>query len=93
MIVRVPDGARGPAHCGLPVNEFNNSSHLPGTCRTGDGPAKSVVGRYHGSYDIPNLFFRVGSSLVTSGRGQPTMTIQVLAFRCPAMRRSHETRQ
>ena len=32
------------------------------------------------SHDIPNLFVCDGSSLVTSGRGQPTMTIQALAF-------------
>ena len=29
----------------------------------------------------PNLFICDGSSLVTSGRGQPTMTVQALAFR------------
>ena len=33
------------------------------------------------SHDIPNLFVCDGSSLVTSGRGQPTLTIQALAFR------------
>ena len=36
---------------------------------------------YHRSHDVPNLFVCDGSSLVTSGRGQPTMTIQALAFR------------
>jgi choline dehydrogenase-like flavoprotein len=30
---------------------------------------------------VPNLFICDGSSFVTSGRGQPTMTIQALAFR------------
>jgi choline dehydrogenase-like flavoprotein len=40
-----------------------------------------VVDRYHRSHDVPNLFICDGSSLVTSGRGQPTMTIQALAFR------------
>jgi choline dehydrogenase-like flavoprotein len=30
---------------------------------------------------VPNLFLCDGSSFVTSGRGQPTMTIQALAFR------------
>jgi choline dehydrogenase-like flavoprotein len=30
---------------------------------------------------VPNLFICDGSSMVTSGRGQPTMTIQALAFR------------
>ena len=55
--------------------------HLLGTCRMGDDPAKSVIDRYHRCHDIPNLFLCDGSSLVTSGRGQPTMTIQALAFR------------
>jgi choline dehydrogenase-like flavoprotein len=55
--------------------------HLLGTCRMGDDPSKSVIDRYHRSHDIPNLFICDGSSLVTSGRGQPTMTIQALAFR------------
>jgi choline dehydrogenase-like flavoprotein len=30
---------------------------------------------------VPNLFICDGSSFVTSGRGQPTMTTQALAFR------------
>jgi choline dehydrogenase-like flavoprotein len=30
---------------------------------------------------VPNLFVVDGSSFVTSGRGQPTLTIQALAFR------------
>jgi choline dehydrogenase-like flavoprotein len=56
-------------------------AHLLGTCRMGDDPATSVVDRYHRAHDVPNLFICDGSSLVTSGRGQPTMTIQALAFR------------
>jgi choline dehydrogenase-like flavoprotein len=47
----------------------------------GNDPKTSVVDRYHRSHDIPNLFVCDGSSLVTSGRGQPTLTIQALAFR------------
>ncbi|HXV39938.1 MAG TPA: GMC family oxidoreductase [Steroidobacteraceae bacterium] len=65
----------------MPVVEWINSPHLLGTCRMGDDPARSVVDRYHRSHDIPNLFVCDGSSMVTSGRGQPTMTIQALAFR------------
>ena len=57
------------------------SAHLLGTCRMGDDPATSVVNRDHRSHDIPNLFICDGSSFVTSGRGQPTMTIMALAFR------------
>jgi choline dehydrogenase-like flavoprotein len=64
-----------------PVTEQTSSMHLLGTCRMGSNPAASVVDRYHRSHDIPNLFICDGSSLVTSDRGQPTMTIQALAFR------------
>jgi len=56
-------------------------AHLLGTCRMGDDPASSVVDRYHRSHELPNLFICDGSSFVSSGRGQPTMTIQALAFR------------
>jgi choline dehydrogenase-like flavoprotein len=56
-------------------------AHLLGTCRMGDDPAASVVDRYHRSHEVPNLFICDGSSMVTSGRGQPTLTIQALAFR------------
>ena len=47
----------------------------------GDDPKTSLVDRYHRSHDIANLFVCDGSSMVTSVRGQPTMTIQALAFR------------
>lgn len=64
-----------------PVTESTFSMHLLGTCRMGNDPAKSVIDKYHRAHDVPNLFMCDGSSLVTSGRGQPTMTIQALAFR------------
>jgi len=64
-----------------PVVSETVFAHLLGTCRMGTDPAASVVDRYHRSHDVPNLFICDGSSLVTSGRGQPTMTIQALAFR------------
>jgi choline dehydrogenase-like flavoprotein len=47
----------------------------------GNDPQTSVVDRHHRTHDIRNLFICDGSSFVTSGRGQPTMTIQALAFR------------
>jgi choline dehydrogenase-like flavoprotein len=40
-----------------------------------------VVDRFNRTHDVRNLFICDGSSLVTSGRGQPTMTISALAFR------------
>ena len=55
--------------------------HLLGTCRMGHDPAASVIDPFHRTHDVPNLFLCDGSSLVTSGRGQPTMTIMALAFR------------
>lgn len=64
-----------------PAAEQTVGFHLLGTCRMGDDPRTSVVDRHHRAHDVPNLFICDGSSLVTSGRGQPTMTIQALAFR------------
>jgi choline dehydrogenase-like flavoprotein len=64
-----------------PVEESTIGAHLLGTCRMGDDPATSVVDRCHRAHDVPNLFICDGSSFVTSGRGQPTMTIMALAFR------------
>ena len=64
-----------------PVLPEDVLAHLLGTCRMGDDPSASVVDRYHRSHEVPNLFICDGSSMVTSGRGQPTMTIQALAFR------------
>ena len=65
----------------IPVTESTIGVHLLGTCRMGDDPQTSVVDRYHRTHDIRNLFLCDGSSMVTGGRGQPTMTIQALAFR------------
>ncbi len=65
-----------------PINEDPGFTvHLLGTCRMGNDPNTSVVDKYHRAHDVPNLFVVDGSSFVTSGRGQPTLTIQALAFR------------
>ena len=65
----------------FPEDGQMGSPHLLGTCRMGNNPDSSVIDKYHRTHDVPNLFICDGSSLVTSGRGQPTMTIQALAFR------------
>lgn len=75
------DAAGAVKSWALPVEHQNGSAHLLGTCRMGDDPATSVVDKFHRTHDIPNLFLCDGSSFVTSGRGQPTMTIKALAFR------------
>ncbi len=62
-------------------NGQDGSVHLLGTCRMGNDPTTSVVDKFNRAHDVPNLFMVDGSSLVTSGRGQPTMTIMALAFR------------
>jgi choline dehydrogenase-like flavoprotein len=64
-----------------PPESHPSGVHLLGTCRMGDDPATSVIDSKHRSHDVPNLFICDGSSFVTSGRGQPTMTIMALAFR------------
>jgi choline dehydrogenase-like flavoprotein len=63
------------------VGPQTGGAHLLGTARMGNDPRTSVVNRDHRAHDVPNLFVCDGSSFVTSGRGQPTMTIQALAFR------------
>ena len=65
----------------IPVEVQTMAVHLLGTCRMGNDPKTSVVDRFHRAHDVQNLFICDGSSLVTSGRGQPTMTIMALAFR------------
>jgi choline dehydrogenase-like flavoprotein len=63
------------------VSPNRGGVHLLGTCRMGNDPASSVIDKNHRTHDVPNLFLCDGSSFVTSGRGQPTMTIQALSFR------------
>jgi choline dehydrogenase-like flavoprotein len=65
----------------VPIVASTVGVHLLGTCRMGNDPKTSVVDKYHRAHDVRNLFLCDGGSFVTSGRGQPTMTIQALAFR------------
>jgi choline dehydrogenase-like flavoprotein len=64
-----------------PITESNFAAHMLGTARMGNDPKASVVDRNHRSHDVRNLFICDGSSMTTGGRGQPTATIQALAFR------------
>ncbi|MBA2685061.1 MAG: GMC family oxidoreductase [Gemmatimonadaceae bacterium] len=65
----------------LPIVPSDGSVHILGTARMRNDPRESVIDRIHRAHDVPDLFLCNGSSFVTSGRGQPTMTIQALAFR------------
>lgn len=75
------DAAGAKTKWAQPAQEQQFVVHLLGTCRMGNDPKTSVINADHRTHDVPNLFLCDGSSLVTSGRGQPTMTIQALAFR------------
>ncbi len=68
----------------FPLDTYYPAVHLLGTCRMGTDPSRSVVDRSHRTHDVPNLFLVDGSSFVTGGRGQPTCTIQALAYRAGA---------
>ncbi|WP_031499268.1 GMC oxidoreductase [Bryobacter aggregatus] len=57
------------------------SIHEVGTCRMGDDPKKSVLNKWNQSHDIKNLFVVDGSSFVTAGTQNPTMTICALSMR------------
>jgi choline dehydrogenase-like flavoprotein len=72
-------GAKDKWH--QPIGSQQFAVHLLGTCRMGAEAKSSVINPDHRAHDVPNLFLCDGSSLVTSGRGQPTMTIQALAYR------------
>lgn len=57
------------------------SIHEVGTCRMGDNPRTSVLNKWNQSHDIKNLFVVDGSSFVTGGTQNPTMTISALSMR------------
>ena len=59
-------------------------AHLIGGARMGDDPADSVVDRFGGAHDVPNLFVCDGSILPTQGAANPGLTIQSLAARTGA---------
>ncbi len=79
--MEILDAAGAKTKWHAPIESIKFQVHLLGTCRMGKDPKTSVIGTDHRTHDVPNLFLCDGSSLVTSGRGQPTMTIQALAFR------------
>jgi len=57
------------------------SIHELGTCRMGDDPKTSVLNKWCQSHDIKNLWVVDGSSFVSGGWQNPTMTIVALAMR------------
>jgi choline dehydrogenase-like flavoprotein len=57
------------------------SIHELGTCRMGSNPKTSVLNQYNQSHDVKNLFVVDGSSFVSGGSQNPTLTILALSMR------------
>jgi choline dehydrogenase-like flavoprotein len=57
------------------------SIHELGGCRMGNDPKKSVLNSFNQCHDVKNLFVTDGSSFVSGGCQNPTMTILALSMR------------
>ena len=57
------------------------SIHELGSCRMGADPKISVLNRHNQSHDVKNLFVVDGSSFVSGGVQNPTLTILALSMR------------
>jgi choline dehydrogenase-like flavoprotein len=58
-----------------------DSIHELGTCRMGDDPKRSVLNRWNQVHDVKNVFVVDGSSFVSGGSQNPTLTICSLSMR------------
>ncbi|HMX29140.1 MAG TPA: GMC family oxidoreductase, partial [Blastocatellia bacterium] len=63
------------------MNNPGRSMHELGTCRMGNDPRTSVLNKWNQSHDVKNLFVVDGSSFVSGGAQNPTLTILALAMR------------
>jgi len=62
--------------------DFFSASHVFGTCRMGDDPSESVVGRDMRVHGIENLLITDASVFPSSGGGDaPSLTIEALSLR------------
>jgi choline dehydrogenase-like flavoprotein len=57
------------------------SIHELGSCRMGADPKTSVLNRHNQTHDVKNLFVVDGSSFVSGGVQNPTLTILALSMR------------
>ncbi len=62
-------------------SNYQDTSHILGTCRMGEKADMSVVDADGRSWDIPNLWICDGSIFPTCGGVNPSLTIQALACR------------
>ena len=63
------------------VVQESRFAHLVGGARMGTSVKNSVVDKFGGAHDIPNLFICDGSVFPTQGSANPGLTIQALAAR------------
>jgi choline dehydrogenase-like flavoprotein len=75
--------------CGLQVTGGVETApggyvHELGGARMGCNPTTSVLNKFNQCWDVPNLFAMDGSSFVTAGWQNPSLTIMALAARASA---------
>lgn len=63
-----------------PENAFF-TNHQTGTTRMGDDPAESVVDPNLRAHDVSNLYITGGSTFVTGGPANPTLTMAAVSLR------------
>jgi glucose dehydrogenase len=61
--------------------DFTSGHHHMGTCRMGHGARDSVVDQFGKLHGTPNLFVMGGSTFVSPGAVNPTLTMVALAIR------------
>jgi choline dehydrogenase-like flavoprotein len=66
----------------LSVFDLPSSTHVFGTCRMGQDPARSVVNADGRAHEVPNLYLLDASIFPTAGGGDsPSLTIAAVALR------------
>ena len=63
------------------VASFTQTRHVFGTCRMGNDPRTSVADAWGRAHDLDNLYLADGSTFVTSGGFNPSLTIMALSLR------------
>ena len=57
------------------------SIHELGSCRMGSDPKKSMLNNWNQCHSVKNLFITDGSSFVSGGAQNPTLTILAMTMR------------
>ncbi len=67
-------------HMSATINPFGHAIHEVGVARMGNDPKQSVLNKYCQAHDVKNLFVMDGSSFVSSGCQNSTLTMIALAI-------------